>query len=333
MMVLLTRIASGKIALDRSDVSFVFRVFLWLVCVLAFSSPLVSQGQDAESSNSDTAAKQSVEFQAESTVGMAAKLEALVLPGSELVAKEIEDRHQPFVLRIIDTYKHGTDHRYDMEFYALEPGSYNVSDYLVRADESATGDLPAIWVNVVSTLPAGQITPNEPLNAKIPQLGGYWLLWIIGGVAWLAGLISLVMMGRRKSTQQIVTTQARVSMAEHLRPLVEAAIRGQLDAGGRAELERSLIAYWCKRLGLQGLEPGEVMRRLRQDEQAGPLITSLEDWLHRPAPTEQEQTQKVDIEALLAPYKNVSDAEFQQQTASINPNSSKLAMAGAGGSS
>ena len=57
-----------------------------------------------------------------STVGMAKRMDSLVLPGAKLKVKPMNDRHQPFVLRILEVYPYGTDHRYDLEFYALEPG-------------------------------------------------------------------------------------------------------------------------------------------------------------------------------------------------------------------
>lgn len=264
---------------------------------------------------------------ARTTVGMAEIMEAVVLPGDVLVVKDIEDRHQPFIVRIVDTYKHGTDHRYDIEFYALEPGKYNLTDYLVREDGSPAEQLPALWVDVASTLTAGQILPNDPETANLPSLGGYWLMWIVGGILWIAGLVALVMVGRRKALANNTSTVKQVTMAEHLRPLVQAAIRGELDSSGRAELERSLIAYWCNRLNLHDLEPGEVISRLRNDSQAGPLITSLEDWLHRPEPPAN-----VDIEALLEPYKDIRDESFNGSTNENSVASPKLATAGAGGS-
>ena len=52
------------------------------------------------------------------SVGMAQQLEQVVLPGSPLEVKPLEDRHDPFVLRIVNMYPHGSDHRYDFEYYA-----------------------------------------------------------------------------------------------------------------------------------------------------------------------------------------------------------------------
>jgi hypothetical protein len=242
----------------------------------------------------------------ESTVGMAKRVDALVLPGGELMVKPMEDRHHPFVLRIENVYKHGTDHRYDLEYYALEQGKYNLAEYLVLADGSPSDGLPATWVNVIATLPAGQVLPSEPETIRVPFLGGYSIVLVLGGVLWVVGLGALIFVGRRKKFQATMEHVKTTSMADRLRPLVVAAKSGTLDSSGRAELERTLIAYWCRRLGVRDTSPGETMNLLRNHDQAGALLRSLEDWLHRPDPP-----QNVDVETLLEPYANAQDETLE----------------------
>lgn len=262
---------------------------------------------------------------AESTVGMAVTIEQIVFPGSELIAKPLEDRNDPFVLRIVETYKHGSDHRYDMEVYGLEKGQYNLLDYLVRADGSSTRGLPERWVMINATLPDGEVLPSEIASTRLPYVGGYRLAWIIGGVLWILGLLMLVFAGKKKSTSESVEEASEISLADRLRPLVQSARDGSIDASGRAQLERTLIAYWCNRLDMKDLSPGESISRLRQHAEAGPLIRSLEDWLHRPDPPEQ-----VDLNELLKPYENVTDptSEFDGHASSLSP--SDQAMRGGG---
>ena len=76
-------------------------------------------------------------------------------------------------------------------------------------------------------------------------------------------------------------------------------------ARDRAALERTLISYWGRKLQLNQLPPAELMATLRGHEQAGPLMFALEQWLHRPDPTEE-----VDLEELLQPYANVSEEDY-----------------------
>lgn len=278
---------------------------LSVLILWSLSPPTFAQAD----TNANAAGSKDVEIVAESTVGMPKRIDAVVWPGEPLVVRPMEDRHQPFVLRIIDTYKHGTDHRYDIEFYSLEVGDYNVSDFLIRADGSQPDGLKAVWVRIGSTLAEGQITPGEPPSAPLPRLGGYWLLWTLGGIIWIAGLAVLLLSGRGRKIHSDSIAVKPVTMAERLRPLVHAAMSGNLDSSGQAELERTLIAYWCKRLDLQATSPGEAIGILRKDPQAGPLLTSLEDWLHRPDPPVN-----VDVEKLLEPYRNVSDGDQDNGT-------------------
>ncbi|WP_182864951.1 hypothetical protein [Stieleria mannarensis] len=238
-------------------------------------------------------------------VGMAATIEQHVFPGGELIAKPMQDRHQPFVLRIAASYKHGTDHRYDFEFYGLEPGMYNLADYLVRADGSQA-DLPALNVLVESTLPPGQITPQALAPTPLGRLGGYRRLIALATVLWCVGLAVLLAVGRNKRQPPGVAEFTTVSLADRLRPLVEAARNGTLAPADRATLERALISYWGRKLNLDHLPPAELMATLRGHQQAGPLMLALEQWLHRP-----DATEEIDLESLLQPYTSVSDDDFQ----------------------
>ena len=77
-------------------------------------------------------------------------------------------------------------------------------------------------------------------------------------------------------------------------------MEGSLSRGERAQLELGLVAYWRKKLGLEARAPEEALTILYDHEQAGPLLRSLEDWLHRPNPPED-----VDLQALLEPYRDL----------------------------
>lgn len=253
------------------------------------------------------------DFVSDSTVGMAKTLRDVVLPGSRLQVRGSSDRHDPFVLRIIDTYKHGSDHRYDLEYYALEPGDYNVVAYLVPEDGKATAELPEMWVRVTETRSADQFQPAAPGAVALPRLGGYRLFWIVGGTVWFVGLLLLIFGFRKRAAPPVAVAEKPRTMADQLRPLVQAARDGSLDAAGEARLERTLIAYWSERLQLAQTAPGEVTQRLKQHAEAGPLFQALERWLHMP-----ERDKSVDLEGLLEPYRNVA-AEPMPRTTATTP--------------
>lgn len=292
-----------------------------MFAITARSSSAADEKQaSAKSEMSQTVAKQQDGTDPSllvTTVGMAKRLDQIVIPGAKLQVKPITDRHDPFILRIVETYPHGTDFRYDFEFYALEAGDYNLIDYLTPADSSSTAGntdapkLSALMVRVTETLPPGQILPAELTAAKIPMLGGYRLVWIAGGILWALGLYAIIFVGRKKKVVSDDTLAAPVSLADQLRPLVQAALEKRLPPAQRAALERSLIGYWCERLKLKQLSPSEAMAELRSHAQAGPLLRSLEEWLHRP-----EGAENVDVEGLLQPYADVTDVDL---TAELNP--------------
>ena len=232
-------------------------------------------------------------------VGMAARIEQIVLPGPELDVKPLGDRQSPVVLRISSVAPHGTAFRYDLVYYGLEPGTFDLKDYLRRKDGSGTADLPPLAVTIRSILPAGQVEPNRLELQGSPWLGGYRMALTIGGVLWGAGALAILFARRRKG--RAVTVVARpLTVADRLKPLVEGAMSGRLSAGEQADLERTLLVYWRHRLDLDGLKPAEAFAVLRRHAEAGPLLEQLEIWLHRPGPR-----QPVDLSAILKPYRDM----------------------------
>jgi hypothetical protein len=238
------------------------------------------------------------------TVGMPTKLEGLKLPGPELEAKPQEDRNAPVVVRITEVYPNGPDFRYDLVYYALEPGEFDLRGYLRRKDGSSTANLPPIPVKAKPILPPGQIEPNR-LEAKPTSFFvGYKLLWAIGGIVWVAGLVGILFAGRRKKGATAMDGASGPSMADRLRPLVEGAMAGTLSEGQHAELERLLIGYWRRRLGLEDLPPAEAMAAMKGHPEAGVLFRQLEEWLHMPG-----ENRPGDVAALLEPYRSIPAEE------------------------
>jgi hypothetical protein len=99
------------------------------------------------------------------------------------------------------------------------------------------------------------------------------------------------------------------TLAERLQPLVARAAEGKLSRDELAHLERLLLSHWRERLALGDAPMIEAVQRLREHPEGGVLLRQLEDWLHRPP-----GSVKVDVEALLAPYRalpqpRVPDAE------------------------
>src|SRR5262245_15500428 len=239
-----------------------------------------------------------------SSVGMPVAIEQLVLPGSELEAAPITDKSK-IVIRIDEVYPHGSAFRYDLVCYGLEPGESDLREFLRRKDGTATDDLPALTFKVSSLLPPGQIEPHGLSFALLPWLGGYRLLLVAGGLLWGAGLVWLLYPRRKKAAADGAAVTPPLSLADRLRPLVVEAMAGRLPPAKLAELERALVSYWRRKLGLEDLPPVEALATLRAHPEASPLVTQLEAWLHRPA-----GQQTVDVGLLLEPYRNIAPDEL-----------------------
>lgn len=237
----------------------------------------------------------------ETTVGMPARIEQLVVPGGELEVAPAEG-DAPLAMRIVASYPHGDSYRYDLEFWALEPGEYDLGAHLRRKDGSAA-ELPPIPVTVSSTLPPGQRAPHEPEPSPVRGLGGYRALLAAGAAAWVLGLAAILWRTRRRRIEVAAAARPK-TLAERLEPLVQRARAGALSTSERAQLELGLVAYWRRKLALEALPPHQALARLRLHGEAGPLLVSLERWLHDP-----EAGGEVDVSKLLEPYRHLeSDA-------------------------
>lgn len=243
--------------------------------------------------------------QREVNVGMRARIEQLVLPGTKLVVKPVDDPKAAILLRILATWPHGSEFRYDLEYVGYVAGKHDLCDWLVRADGSPADNLPKVEVQITSVLSPLNIEPHTPDPVEPPKLGGYGTLLTVAIVLWVVGLIAIVFVGRRRAAAAAMGSRP-ATLAERLRPMVESAMQGQLDPAGRAELERLLLAHWRERIGLDTQRTAQAVATLRAHPEAGGLLRQLEDWLHRPEPPKD-----IDVSALLAPYRDVRDPDAE----------------------
>jgi hypothetical protein len=232
-------------------------------------------------------------------VGMRGRIAELVLPGSELVVAPTT-HDAPIALRIAGVYPHGDRFRYDLEWAGLEPGTFDLARFLARKDGSPTADLPPIEVTVTSTLDPAVREPSPGESRELPRFSGYGTMQIAFAATWLVGLLAILLVGRKRR-RRAAPPAAKPTLADRLRPFVEAAARGSASDGEKAELERLLLAFWRQRLGLVEAKADAALAAIRGHEEAGALLRQLEAWLHMPVPP-----QAVDVPALLAPYRDVA---------------------------
>ena len=119
--------------------------------------------------------------------------------------------------------------------------------------------------------------------------------------AWVAGLLAILFWKRRKQADGDAGQAPLLSLADQLRPYVQQAQEGTLDAGGRAAMERLVLGFWRERLGLTGQPVAQAITTLRAHPEAGALLRKVEHWLHAP-PAPGQADASADTAALLAPY-------------------------------
>jgi len=240
------------------------------------------------------------------TVGAAGWIDEIKLPGTELAAAPLDEK-SPIVVRVARVFPHGDSFRYDLRFHGLEPGEYDLSKWLLRKDGSSTDDLPPIHVEVVSLLPPGQIEPNQLELGWIPRLGGYRRVAIVVGVFWLAVLLGLVFLGRKKAKRREIAESKR-TLADLLHERLEAAAANEMSLDQYAELERMLLAFWRRKLGLESISLNQALPQIFEHPDAGPLMKQLEQWMHSPTPD-----RNIDLRKLVEPFRGMPEdtSEFQ----------------------
>ena len=241
---------------------------------------------------------------ASTSVGMRVRVDQIVIPGSDLRAKPVEDPGRADVIvRVLKVAPHGSDRRYNLEVAPQVEGEIDLRDHLERVDGSSMEGIPELRVIVDAIAPPDQVVPNELEIPAPSDVGGYRTLTIVAGVLWVLGLLALIFVGRkRKGTDPDAVDAKPVTLAERMRPLVERAGRGDLSTSERAELERLVLAHWRGERDLDGVPVADAVSRLRADDEAGPLLVRLEEWFHRPGTDEPSDSE---VRELLAPYRDV----------------------------
>lgn len=285
----------------------------WLL-VLVFSVilPVTSaQNRDEQPTGANIEGDKVLEL----TVGMSGKITQVVLPGSLLKAKEVDPRRTPIVVRIDAVFPHGENNRYDLTWFGLEPGPHNISDYLVREDGTSAADLPTISVNVKSILPSNRLRPNEVQQGFLARIGGYRVAVTLAVVVWIGGLLAILFVGRNKKVESAAEIdQQTLSPVDRIQQLIEQAIKaGELGTADKADLDMRILNFFRGRRNLGDVAMGEALSALKNDEQAGPLLTGLERWFYSKNPPAADE-----VAAMLQPLKNLTmagDASTQPATA------------------
>lgn len=237
--------------------------------------------------------------QSSAPLGLPTPINDLYIPGSKVEVIPRKNNESSLVIRILEIKPAADGFRYDLEAYALDPGTHNLSDFLRYADTKAPIENLDATFQVTTIHPLDSLPkPSDPKPVPPKKLGGYKTLIIVLGIIWLLILLAIIFYRKKKLTNS--STQAPPpTLHEKLQALVTSASEGNLTDTERAKLELLILGHWKQKLPEIGnLPPAKALVQLRSHPEASPLILKLEEWLHAPSSSTSHQ----EIIPLLAPY-------------------------------
>ena len=237
--------------------------------------------------------------QTKAPLGFPETIEDLYIPGSEVEVIPRTNNESSLVIRVLKTKPAADGFRYDLEIYALDPGTHQIADFLRYVDNRApVNNLDATFevttIHPLDTLPK----PSDPEPVDPKKLGGYKTLIIVLGILWALVFLAIIFY-RKKQVADFVAENPPPSLHEKLQVLVSTASRGDLTDHEQANLERLILGHWKKKIPEIGsLSPARALVELRNHPEASPLVLKLEEWLHAPGKTLSRE----EILPLLTPY-------------------------------
>lgn len=231
-------------------------------------------------------------------IGQALVMTDVYIPGGEARPAPRRDREPPLVVRLLDVKPAQDGFRYDFEIQGLGAGDYDLAAFLIAADPENPPRFPEIPLEITAGLP-GIHLPETGKVSSPENLGGYRTRLVVIGGVWIAGLAG-ILVWMKKRPQAPADLETAPSLAERMKPLLDRAASGRLDADGRASLERLILGHWRSRLpGIGDKPPAIAMSDLRKHSEASALLLALETWLHAP----DAEVSPGEIEHLLSSYR------------------------------
>ncbi len=230
----------------------------------------------------------------ETPLGFPVTLTDIYIPGAEAEPIPRKDNASSLVIRVLAIKPAADGHRYDLEVYGLDAGIHALADYLqYMGGEPVQGletTLRVTTKHALDELPQ----PQELTLVSPKKLGGYRMVSIALGVLWFAGLLAILFYKKRGPAAE-AASERPLTLHEKLHALVTRAAEGALSEDEKAQLERLIVGHWKREIpDLDADSPAKALRELRQHPEASPLIMKLEEWLHAPnASTNQEEIQRL----------------------------------------
>ncbi len=241
--------------------------------------------------------------------------------GSPLQATLDQSLTSPLLVRVTEVTPASTSgsaataRQYRIDYIGAVAGTFDLRTLIDHRDGTPATELAPLEVHIVSELPAvfgtdlfG--TPPHPVYGA----SRYRLILAAIAAVWIAIPIALALRKWMRKAPPCVQPipVASPSLADQLRPFVEAAMARELSVEDQARLELLLLAFWSERRALGDLPPALAIAELRGDPEASGLLLAVESWLHsgqhpgRRPPDELTQ--------LLEPYRAYPPIEVAEAT-------------------
>jgi len=239
--------------------------------------------------------------QLSTSLGLPVELSDFYIPGGKAEPIPRMDRESSLVIRVLDIKPAADGFRYDLEIYGLDPGIYTLSDYFryIGRNDSLPELSQEITITTAHEL-QGIPKPEELANKPPEKQGGYRLLLTVLVVIW-AIVFLLILFWKKRKPQIAEESSPPPTLHEKLQVLVNSAARGELDDTDRSKLERLILGYWKQKLPeIENLSAAEALVALRKHTDASPLLLEIEQWLHAPNPSIDQQS----VTTLLEPFRD-----------------------------
>ncbi len=160
-----------------------------------------------------------------------------------------------------------------------------------------------------SVLSSNRVLPNALSKSPSISAGGYRTTLLVGSVVWLVGLGFLLRwwwQDRPKLGQ--VAAESSQTRLQQLEALLLQASRhpDTLSPAAKAQLESEIVAFWRDEKQLTSLTPEAALAALKKDEEVGPLLKTLEQWLY-----DRPERRRFDADALLAPFRALAQRHIE----------------------
>ena len=235
------------------------------------------------------------------SLGLPTVLNDFYIPGEKAEPIPRMDRESSLVIRVLAVKPAADGFRYDLEIYGLDPGTYTLSDYFRYVTSQDSFPELRQQITIVTEHDLEGIPEPEELAAAPPRNIGGYRLWLKIGLTIWGVIFLLILFWRKKKVDDEEVTEPLPTLHEKLSSLVCSAAHGDLNAADRSRLERLILGYWKRKLPeIENVSTSEALVALRKHPEASPLLLELENWLHAPNSSIDQES----IRPLLEPFRD-----------------------------